>query len=84
MPKKKNNALKQLGNIGLGLGKAGVGLGVSGAVVGRMATVSPQVAPISGSIVTVARAAPIAATTMAGGTILESLRQLNKPKRRRK
>ena len=76
--KKKSNTLKDFGGIGLGLGKATVGIGVSAAVAGHAASSSPLVAPALGGFSTLASGAGVATTALVGGSVLGSVRKLNK------
>lgn len=78
MPKKKKDTLKELGNIGIGLGKTGTTLGVSAAVAGRATALSPHAAPAMGGFGMISSGASIASTAMVGGSVLGSLKDLNK------
>ncbi len=87
MPKKKKkDALSQLGGMGIGIAKGTVGLSV-GAVVGSRAIAQapaahqPALGVAQNSIGQVASAYPIATIVGVGGTLLGSLKSLNKKKK---
>jgi len=83
MAKKRKKPFKYLGATALGLGGLGLTVGVSSAVAGQAAAGTPAAAAMGG-FTTIAQAAPIATTAGVGYGLLNQVRQLNKPKKRRR
>jgi len=81
--KRKRNQFKGLSSTALGLGRLGVTLPVSAAAAGAASAGTPA-AGIMGGFGAIASGAGIATTASVGGGLLGQLKQMNKPKKRRK
>ena len=81
--RKRKDVFGSLSATALGLGGLGVTTGVSAAVAGSASAGTPA-AGMMGAFPTIASGAGIATTVSVGGGLLGQLRQMNKPRKRRR